>query len=222
MSAILITGGNGLLGKVLQVHFPGAHCPSQEELDISRHTIGRKYDLVIHCAAIKTTDCDRNPLEALKTNIIGTAKIAERCHKSKAKLVYISTDYVFRGDRGNYSPRDEVDPQNYYAETKLAGEYAVKSLPKEQYLIVRTSFYPDIFPYDQAFTDQYTSRLPVSQAAARIAQLVQNGAYGIHHIAGPRQSVFDFAVLTAGGRTIEPITLSDHSYKRPRDTSLLE
>ena len=136
--------------------------------------------------------------------------------------MYISTDYVFRGDRGNYKPHDEVDPQNYYAETKLSGEYAVKSLPKDQYLIIRTSFYPDIFPYDQAFTDQYTSRLPVSDAASRIAQLIQNGVSGIHHVAGPRQSVFDFAVSTAGGKEIKPIRLADHSYSRPRDTSLLE
>ncbi len=222
MNTTLITGGNGLLGKTLQEHFPEAYCPSHNELDIGRQDIDQEYDLVIHCAAIKTTDCELHPLEALKTNIIGTARIAAVCHKSKAKLVYISTDYVFRGDRGNYRPGDEVDPQNYYAETKLSGEYAVKSLPQDQYLIVRTSFYPDIFPYSQAFTDQYTSRLPVSEAASRIAQLIQSGASGIRHVAGPRQSVFDFAISTAGGKEIKPIVLADHSYNRPQDTSLLE
>ena len=216
---ILITGGHGLLGTAIGKLFPEAYRPTHQELDITdpSHDL-TLFDIVIHCAAIKTTECDTDPLQAMEVNIVGTANLVRQCYYAQAKLVYISTDYVFRGDRGNYKPDDEVDPQNYYAETKLAGEYAVKCLPK--YLIIRTSFYPDQFPYDKAFTDQFTSRLPVTEAASKIATLVRKDECGVRHVGGPRQSVYDFAVSTSKGKCIQKMQLSDHPYTRPRDVSL--
>jgi len=221
---ILITGGNGLLGKKLQERFPNAFWPTSSELDITEpfpclSALLEPFATVIHCAAVKTVACDRDPHQAMKTNIVGTAHVVDFCHSTKAKMVYISTDYVFKGDKGDYAPTDEVLPQNYYAETKLAGEYVVKCLPK--YLIVRLSFFPDKFPYESAFIDQWTTRVTVSEAAREIAELVRKDATGIHHICGPKRTVYKYALATNGGKSVKPIKLADHDFKRPRDTSLV-
>jgi len=226
---ILITGTHGLLGGKLKKHFSQPLCPSRFEMDIrvppDMWDIGcnlAKNDIhtVIHCAAVKTIACDADPFEAMRTNILGTVHIATFCHLQQAKMIYISTDYVFKGDRGDYSPDDEVLPQNYYAETKLAGEYAVKCLP--EYLIVRLSFFPDEFPYKEAFVDQWTTRITVSEAAEQIASLVKKGATGIHHICGPKRTVYEYALATSGGKGVRPIKLADHNFKRPKDTSLIQ
>jgi dTDP-4-dehydrorhamnose reductase len=220
----IMTGGHGLLGKKLREHFPDAYCPTHDELDIQM-PLPYVYSLeefnVIHCAAVKTTACDDDPRLAMKTNILGTVNVTEFCHKTQSHLTYISTDYVFKGDRGNYKTNDEVCPQNYYAETKLAGEFVVKSLPKDKYLIIRLSFFPDEWPYPGAFTDQWTTRVPVTKAAAEIAELIKTKAYGIHHICGPKQTVYDYAISTANGKEIKPMKLADDAFNRPRDTSLI-
>lgn len=221
MKDVLITGGSGLLGKKLKEFFPNSICPSHQELDITQPIKNNwEVDLIIHCAALKTTDCDANPISAMKTNIVGTANIVEYCDSINAKLVYISTDYVFKGNKGNYTPTDEVMPQNYYAETKLAGEYAVKSLPLNKYLIIRTSFSPDVYPYDSGFTDQWTTRLKVSEAAKKISDAIMKNKKGIIHIYGQRQTVYQFALSTSNGKPIAPIKLKDHAFNRPKDTTL--
>jgi hypothetical protein len=66
-------------------------------------------------------------------------------------LVYISTDYVFAGEKGMYKEQDELLPQNKYAWSKLGGECAVQML--DNYVIIRLSFGPDIFPYKAAFNN---------------------------------------------------------------------
>lgn len=213
----LVTGGSGLLGTHLKEVLPDAHYPSHSELDITEPlTWDGDLDLVIHCAALKTAVCDKDKQEAMRTNILGTIHVAELCRQKKAKMVYISTDYVFKGDRGNYSPKDEVLPQNYYAETKLAGEYVTKSL--DNYLIVRLSFYPEVFPYDRAFIDQYTTRVTVKQAAKMIVESLNKT--GIAHLCGKRQTVYEFASLTSKV-PILPMYLKDDKFVRPKDTSLV-
>jgi len=221
----LITGGHGLLGTHLRKYFPNIWCPTHEELDIKHHISLSKSSmapgLVIHCAALKTTVCDDNPLEAMEVNIVGTANVTRLCHECDAKMIYISTDYVFRGTHGLYAPEDDVYPTNYYAETKLAGEYVVKSLPKDKYLIIRLSFFPDIYPYETAYIDQWTSRLPVSTAAKAIVDIMDE--CGVRHIRGIQQTVYEYALSTAGGKEIKPAEMPTNpdGYKRPRDTSLI-
>jgi len=220
---ILITGGHGCLGSKLKTYYPNAFAPTHSELDIKNDLSG-EFDLVIHCAALKPGPCNTNKREAMLTNIQGTINVAELCHKSDAKMVYISTDYVFRGDRGDYAWDDEVCPQNYYGESKLAGEYVTKSVPN--HLIIRLSFFPDQYPYDNAFVDQFTTKIPVSEAAREIFKLIVSGAQGVHHISGPKGSVYDYALRTAHGKHIDQSELADverheTDLKRPRDTSLL-
>jgi len=230
----LIFGGHGVLGSKLQKHFPDAICPPNckhdgtfdpdccditDDWEVGETIWQNKPEVVINCAAMKTTQCDEYKVRAMMTNIVGTANIAVMCDRIGAKLVYISTDYVFKGDRGDYAPNDEVLPQNYYAETKLAGEYCAKAV--KNHLIIRLSFFPDEYPYDGAFTDQWTTKIPVTEAAERIAKLVGEDARGIHHIAGPKRTVYDYAVAHSR-KPIKRMKLADQEFKRPRDTSLVE
>jgi len=97
--------------------------------------------LVIHAAAFTDVDgCQNSPAEAASINEIGTVNIARLCSMHKAKLVYISTDYVFDGEKGlTYQETDQTNPLNVYGQTKLNGEIAVSKYLKE-YLIIRTSW----------------------------------------------------------------------------------
>lgn len=226
--SVLITGGRGLLGKAIQGLFPGAWAPTSSELDVRRPFTDSAFfqehdpkavELVLHLAALKRNPCTADPRAGMRTNIVGTVNAAELCHDVGARLVYTSTDYVFRGDRGDYAPGDEVSPISYYGASKLAGEYVAQSVPR--HLIVRFSFFPDQFPYPGAYTDQLTTRITVTEAARRLHALVTEGATGLHHIAGKKQSVYEFALATAGGRPIQPISAAGEP-DVPRDTSLVE
>jgi len=220
MYQTIVTGGSGLLGTELKKYFPDAFYPSHKDLDISKgFNIYSKPSLVIHCAALKVNACDQDPVQAMRTNILGTCNVVNFCHKTKAKLIYISTDCVFSGERGNYKIDDDFNPVSYYGMTKLAGELAVKAL--KEHLIIRLSFFPNEFPYDKAFTDQITTRMTVAEAAKRIFDNKEK--IGTIHLAGKKQSLYDFAVETSpAGRKIEQILIKNFPVKRPKDTSLVE
>src|SRR5690606_22152297 len=96
---------------------------------------------------------EKDPLNGIETNIIGTANVVKLCMKHSLRLIYISTDYVFSGDKGDYKENEPVHPVNKYAWSKLGGECAVRMYDKA--LIVRTSFGANVFPYDKAFVDQW-------------------------------------------------------------------
>ena len=111
------------------------------------------------------------------------------------KLIHISTDYVFWGDRGNYKEEDTPGPcRNYYALTKLVAE-SVARLAKE-HLIIRTSFRPREWAYPVAFDDLYTSQDYVDVLLPDIALAIRQHAkisYGTLHIASERKSVYELA-----------------------------
>ena len=113
---------------------------------MERYIRAHRPSVIVHAAAFVSPPLiDKTPQKAIEVNIIGTAVIAELCSRYKIKLVYISTDYVFRGDKGNYKEDDLVFPMNKYAWSKLAGECAVHV---DDYLIIRTSFGEKVFPYE--------------------------------------------------------------------------
>ena len=225
---VLIIGASGLLGSKLQKFFPYCFAPSHQELDIEKEIIKSKFckkndykkiKTVIHCAALKNvTECEKNKIRALETNVIGTYNVAIFCNKIKAKLVYISTNYVFKGDRGNYKPEDEFYPTTYYGETKLAGEFVSKSV--DNHLIIRLSFSEDVFLYEDAFIDQISTKITASEAARRIFELIKNEQKGIKHIAGKKQSIYDFAKTTR--EKVNKIKMDEKKYFGPKDASLIE
>jgi dTDP-4-dehydrorhamnose reductase len=226
-SQILVTGGSGLLGTELKKLLPNAHFPSSSNFNITNfnliaeyiaHAIP-KYSILLHCAAFTSPPLiDIDPLKALDVNIIGTANVVKICALNKVKLVYISTDYVFNGEKGNYDENDPVYPVNKYAWSKLGGEAAVRMY--ENSLIIRLSFGPKIFPYEKAFKDQWTSRIPVDKAAEDIVSLLDKPICGTIHLGGVRQTVLEYAKKLDLSKEILPLSINDVNFTIPKDTSL--
>lgn len=228
-TAVLVTGGSGLLGGELKKVLPKALFPTSGEFNITNYQQMAAFlkhhpvTTIIHAAAfISAPKIDQDPLRALEVNIGGTVNLVKLCSLNKIKLIYISTDYVFDGKNGRYKEDDPVWPVNKYAWSKLGGECAVRLL--DNYLIVRTSFGPNIFPYEKAFTDQWTSRENVKTIAGKIGKLVKSNIQGTIHVGGPRRTVWQYASslakLVRPVKKIGRLSLSEVSFIAPRDTSL--
>jgi dTDP-4-dehydrorhamnose reductase len=223
--SILVTGGSGLLGKELKQRIPGALFPPHADFNVAEpgqmasYLDSRGIRLVIHAAAMTSPPrIDKDPAAALTANVIGTANVVKLSMERGIRLVYISTDYVFPGDRGMYAETDAMLPVNKYAWSKLGGECAARLHDKA--LIVRTSFGPNEFPYDKAFVDQWTSRLPVREFVDHLLPLLDSELTGVIHVGGPRRSVFEYAKAVSPGKEIGELRLSEVPFKAPRDTSL--
>jgi dTDP-4-dehydrorhamnose reductase len=221
---ILCTGGRGRLGRELQKLLPRARFPSSSVFDVTNvkqmgaYLRARKPKILIHAAAFTSPPLvDKDPERAIDVNIIATAHIAKLCRHHHIKLVYVSTDYVFKGDKGNYTEEDPVLPVNKYAWSKLAGECAVRML--DDYLIIRTSFGEKKFPYEKAFADQYTSRESVDVIAKKIIKALQADTKGVLHLGHSRRSVYNYA-RSLGAKNVGKLFIKDASFSVPRDTSL--
>lgn len=149
MNRVLITGARGMLGTSLTALAPAGTMVMGFDIEDGDLTTqagadavvaGHPADVVIHCAAMTDVDgCTRDPQRAMRVNGEATANVAQACRQSGAKLIYISTDYVFAGDLGrSYTENDKPHPLNPYGDSKLAGEQAVAEL--ENHLIVRTQW----------------------------------------------------------------------------------
>ncbi len=103
--------------------------------------LAAKPDVVLNCAAITNVDgCEDNAELAYRVNAYGAGLVALACARAGAKLVHISTDYVFRGDSAvPYAETDSPDPQNVYGASKLSGEQNVQALC-ENSAILRTAW----------------------------------------------------------------------------------
>ena len=148
---VFLTGISGQLGydvarelKKRKLDFMGV---SSRELDIrdplavDAMLTDYRPDAVIHCAAYTKVDHAEEEAEVCwDVNAEGTKNIASVCRRLGARLIYISTDYVFPGNGERfYEPDDPVSPLNVYGMSKYAGELAVRSLVREHF-IVRTSW----------------------------------------------------------------------------------
>ena len=224
-STLLVTGGSGLLGHELARLLPRAQFPASAAFNVADYGQMAGYDglgsvtAVLHAAAFTSPPkVDQNPVKALDANVIGTANVTKLCCERHLKLIYISTDYVFRGDEGLYREDASVHPVNKYAWSKLGGECAVRMYDRS--LIIRTSFGPRVFPYPKAFADQWTSRVSVDVVAAQIVQCLEWDLTGVIHLGGERQTVLDYARQLDAGREIQPLSVADVPFSVPRDTSL--
>ncbi len=225
MRQILITGGAGKLGTALLKVIENAICGTRDNFDFTNANVvnhfldeHKQIDTIIHCGAlVSPPKVNEKVDEAIQSNIIGTAILSSICFQRGIKLVYISTDYVFSGDKGNYSENDALLPQNKYAWSKLGGEAAVHML--DNFVIIRLSFGPDVFPYKAAFIDQYTSREHASSIVKKIKKVVLSNFIGVIHIGAERKSVYEYA-MSIGATDIDQISIKDMNVKMPVDTSL--
>lgn len=222
---ILFTGGSGLLGKEIKKILPFIFYPTHSEFNVTNYGQIEEYlnfkniESIIHAAAfISPPKVDKEPVKAIENNIIGTSNLVKLCSKKNIKLTYISTDYVFRGDRGNYKEEDEVFPVNKYAWSKLGGECAVRMYDNS--LIIRTSFGPNEYQFEKAFTDQWTSRESAAQIAKRIIKVLERDIRGIIHIGGNRRTVFEYAKSLNPSKEIGKLSIKEMIFNIPRDTSL--
>ncbi len=128
----------------------GTHSPGFRQLDITKRDDVMKTmelykpDAIIHCAAWTNVDGAEDPANRTKVhaiNALGTRYIAEAAKSIDAKMIYISTDYVFNGQGTDpWQPDDQsFAPLNYYGQTKLEGEQAVAEV-LERYFIVRIAW----------------------------------------------------------------------------------
>lgn len=255
---ILITGASGQLGTEIQRQLKNggsALGPVPErlknatviatdvnELDITDRdaTIAfvRRHqpDTIISCAAFTNVDgCETNPEAAFKVNAIGASNLAQAAERINARLIHVSTDYVFRGE-GN-KPLDEserVDPKSVYGKTKALGEEYVKNFC-HRYFIVRTAwlygyagknFVKTIVNAGKKFgklevvSDQLGNPTNAEDLAHHILQLAVSHDYGVYHCTGEGIcSWYEFASeiirLSGVDATVAPCTSAEYSAKHP-------
>jgi len=182
-------------------------------------------DVVLHAAAytdVAKAEAQRSRCWAV--NVAGTRHVADAAAAVGARLIHVSTDYVFWGgeDRpeGGYREDDPVGPvRNYYALTKLVAEEAARRAPRP--LIVRTSFRAGAWPYPVAFTDLFTSQDYVDVIADELIVLLRHHDRidaEVVHLATERKSVFDLAVRRTP--EVQPGSKHDVGVPLPDDVSL--
>jgi len=152
---ILVTGKNGQLGRSIQkitINTKQANdfiFTGREELDLSdENNIARyfdtndKFDIIINCVAHTAVDKAEEEQDlANQVNHIAVSQLAKIAKNQQAKLIHISTDYVFDGESDSpYTETDDTNPINVYGKTKLAGEQALKENMPTDAIIIRTSW----------------------------------------------------------------------------------
>lgn len=226
MKKVFITGGNGVLGSKLIEKISSyftVFAPNKEECDVRNlHSITTNVstinpDVVIHLAAfVDTFGCESDKEKAIDINIIGTINMVKACLETKCKFVYLSSEYVFDGNKGNYTVDDKPDPINVYGKTKASSEYIVSILPN--YQIIRAPFIRKVYP--KVFNDQYCSRYFLDEVVEKIINNIINNDDKLIHISSERASLYETYIKK--GIDVQPIKMTEEYLKIiPRDTSLI-
>lgn len=251
---ILVTGVRGQLGydvcRELQkrrIEFCGT---SSQDMDITRAASVREKifvyhpEAVIHCAAYTAVDrAEDEPELAFAVNEQGTHNVAESCKQISAKMIYISTDYVFSGSGIRaYEVGDITEPLNVYGRSKLAGELAVKETLK-RYFIVRTSWVfgtngnnfvgtmlrlSEMHNKVHVVDDQVGSPTYTVDLASLLCDMVQTEKYGVYHASNEGEcswAEFARAIYERAGRStvVEPVKTENYiqtKARRPKNSRL--
>ena len=242
-----ITGANGMLGTALVSHLSKRHdiFATSRGKGMDGHNIewdcfdltntvllnqwleGVRADMIIHCAAIINVDaCEDNVEMARRLHVETTRIISNYLDANNGRLIYISTDSVFDGEKStSYSESDLVNPLNIYAKTKLMGEKLVQSMNNG--LVLRTNIIGwtqkgntsfaewmlksliDNAPLN-LFHDVYFSPLTVEELSLIIEKIIHNPIFGLYHCASSDSiSKYDF-----GKKMAEIFQLSDSNISR--------
>jgi dTDP-4-dehydrorhamnose reductase len=275
MPTILITGSNGLVGRELIRAFDKqpqytviATSSSPDKIvlpdvafyqlditdrkDVVELLSDLRPDVVIHSAAISAPDtCETDKELCNRVNIEGTQNVSDACKAIEAKMLFISTDFVFDGETGPYKEEDNPNPVSYYGWSKLEGEKITQTLT--QWSIVRTVLvYGDTVGLNRSnfvtwvkgalekgekikvVNDQYRTPTYAPDLAYGIVKatewLVAGKGNEIWHISGPQPliSVYDMALQIAtyyklDSSLIEPIASAslNQPAKRPPTTGFI-
>lgn len=251
---IFVTGCNGQLGRAVNLQYkddPNVTFVNTDvaDLDITRvdDVMGavkaEKPDVIVNCAAHTAVDaCETDWDNAYRINAIGPRNLSLAANEVNAKLVHISTDYVFDGKGTRpYTEFDKVDPQGAYGKTKLAGEEFVKDFAN-RYFIIRTAWlYGDGKNFVKTMlrlsetndavsvvNDQVGSPTSTKELAGAIAHLIPTDNYGLFH--GTCEGVCSWADFTEEifrlrglSTKVNRITSAEFNAKAPRPAySVLE
>ncbi len=203
-----------------------------------------KPNIILHCASLTNIDyCETNKDETRRVNIEGTQNIASACRDQDVKLVYISTESVYEGKKGNHIEDDLIAPRNYYGQTKYEAEASIKN--HKNYIIVRTN----IFGWNvqnkhslaewildnlqkgrsvEGFNDAVFTSIYTLEFSRILDKMLEKDLTGIFNLACRRPlSKYDFAVLIAKAfgkdiSLIKPITIDAYPFfaKRGKNLSL--
>lgn len=238
---ILVTGANGQLGREVAQQ-GGEHeliLTDYHTLDITDSqavaTFMRevKPDVVVHCAAYTNVDGAETDFDgAFRVNVVGPQNIAAGCLEIGAKMVYVSTDYVFDGQSENsYREFDPVSPQSVYGITKLQGEQIVKEIIGRHYIIRTAWLYGDGNNFVRTMLrlaetndtlrvvhDQIGTPTSTVELTKAIFKLLASDAYGTYHGTCQGQcSWYEFAceIFRQAGKDIKVIPVSTDEFPRP-------
>ena len=244
---VLVTGAKGQLGYDVMKELTTRNIPckgvDRDDFDITNksdvyHAIEEyRPSAVIHCAAYTAVDkAEDEPELCRQINEYGTRNIAEACKRISAKMLYISTDYVFSGEGDHFhKPNDPTAPVSVYGKTKLAGEKAVIET-LDEYFIVRISW---VFGENgnnfvktmlrlgkerdtiNVVNDQIGSPTYTADLAPLLCQMTNTEKYGIYHATNEgtcswaefAMEIFHQAGLNV---TVNPIPSSDYPTKAVR------
>jgi dTDP-4-dehydrorhamnose reductase len=259
---ILITGRNGQLGKSISKAVTSSQSTDEfffigrDEIDLSNATSiahyfdNNSFDIIINCAAYTAVDKAESEVElADRINHLAVKQLAQIANKQQAKLVHVSTDYVFDGESNDpYLESDTTNPINVYGKTKLAGEHAVLASMPIGAIIIRTSWVYSEYGHNFVDTmlrlgkerdelnvvgDQIGSPTYAGDLAAVILHIIQTEVFlnssqetQIYHYSNKGAcSWFDFAkeiFAFAGIRcTVNPITTEQYPTPAQRPTNTL-
>lgn len=244
---IFVTGCNGQLGRAVNLQYkddPNVTFVNTDvaDLDITKvdDVMGavkaEKPDVIVNCAAHTAVDaCETDWDNAYRINAIGPRNLSLAANEVNAKLVHISTDYVFDGKGTRpYTEFDKVDPQGAYGKTKLAGEEFVKDFAN-RYFIIRTAWlYGDGKNFVKTMlrlsetndavsvvNDQVGSPTSTKELAGAIAHLIPTDNYGLFH--GTCEGVCSWADFTEEifrlrglSTKVNRITSAEFNAKAPR------
>lgn len=237
----MIKSGKSEIGKIDPIYKScDLVCVDVGELDITQKKavedflLKERPDLVINCAAMTNVDaCETNLELAMKVNAIGPKNLSEASSKVGAKIVHISTDYVFSGDAQTpYSEWDICKPQSIYGKSKLLGEIFTRE-NNHKYFIVRTSwlygkngnnFVKTMMKLGKekasikVVDDQRGNPTNANDLAYHILKIAATDQYGTYHCTGEGEcSWFEFAReimnLASLNCKVEPCTTEE--FKRP-------
>ncbi len=244
MERVLVTGANGMLGRDLTEALSRRYevygrdiddfdiTREKETMDAMREI---RPDIVIHAAAYTDVDgCESHIELANSVNGLGTKNVASACRELRAKMVYISTDYVFDGTKsGAYSEEDPTCPVNAYGRSKLEGERWVRAMV-DQFVIVRTAwlfgrwggnFVKTILRLARekgalsVVDDQFGSPTYTVDLSQGIGAIMENRCRGIYHITnGGTCSWYEYAreILAMSGLDRVPVRpISSGQLNRP-------
>lgn len=252
---LLVTGAGGQLGRALRIAEPDwAEVISLEstQLDITDlvatgETIERlRPDWVVNTAAFTAVDrAEHEQARAFSVNAQGAAILAEACRKASARMVQLSTDYVFDGAKSSpYLATDATNPLNVYGRSKLAGEQKVQEILGDRSLILRTAWVYSLKGPSfvttmlrlmreresiQVVDDQIGTPTSAFHLARTLLVVIQHELVGVHHWTNAGvASWYDFAVaikeeavargIVARDITIVPIPTDGYptAARRPR------